>query len=90
MTRHDIYETKPASVYANRWRDGTPLGNGLTGAALFDGTVKLRWSMEDQAFSATFKARRDTSFRLELPFDQGVREVSLKAGETAVFKHNFR
>ena len=39
MTRHDIYETKPASVYANRWRDCTPLGNGLTGAALFGGAM---------------------------------------------------
>ncbi|MBQ8494933.1 MAG: glycoside hydrolase N-terminal domain-containing protein [Clostridia bacterium] len=62
---------------------------GSASLFFFDGTVKLRWSIEDQAFSATFKARRDTFFRLELPFDQGVREVSLKAGETAVFKHNF-
>ena len=39
MTRYDIYQKKPASVYANRWRDCTPLGNGYTGAALYGGVV---------------------------------------------------
>ena len=39
MTRYDIYQKKSASVYANRWRDCTPLGNGYTGIALYGGVA---------------------------------------------------
>ncbi|MBQ2940249.1 MAG: glycoside hydrolase N-terminal domain-containing protein [Clostridia bacterium] len=39
MTRHDIYQKHSASVYANRWRDCTPLGNGHTGVALYGGAA---------------------------------------------------
>ncbi len=39
MTRHDIYQIKPASVFRDRWRDSTPLGNGHTGVALYGGTA---------------------------------------------------
>ncbi len=39
MTRHDVYENKPASVYGERWRDCTPIGNGFTGAALYGGAA---------------------------------------------------
>lgn len=37
MTRHDVYQTKPATGLGNRWRDCTPLGNGQTGIALYGG-----------------------------------------------------
>lgn len=38
MTRHDIYQSKPASAFCHRWRDATPLGNGLTGVLLYGGS----------------------------------------------------
>ncbi len=37
MTRHDLYQLTPASGLGERWRDATPLGNGLTGVALHGG-----------------------------------------------------
>ena len=36
-TRHDLVQTKPAEGLGERWRDATPLGNGLTGASLYGG-----------------------------------------------------
>lgn len=39
MTRHDIYQNKPASGLGQRWRDCTPLGNGYTGVTLYGGTA---------------------------------------------------
>lgn len=39
MTRHDIYQTKPATGLGERWRDCTPLGNGYTGLTLYGGTA---------------------------------------------------
>lgn len=40
MTRNDIFQTAPASAFANRWRDGTPLGNGITGVMLYGGAAQ--------------------------------------------------
>jgi len=37
MTRHDLYQTQPASGLGERWRDATPLGNGLTGVLQYGG-----------------------------------------------------
>lgn len=37
MTRHDLYQTQPALGMTARWRDATPLGNGLTGVAITGG-----------------------------------------------------
>lgn len=39
MTRHDIYQNKPASGLGQRWRDCTPLGNGYTGVTIYGGTA---------------------------------------------------
>lgn len=38
MTRHDLYQTKPATGLRERWRDCTPLGNGYTGLTFYGGT----------------------------------------------------
>lgn len=40
MTRNDIFQTAPASVFGNRWRDATPLGNGSTGVMLYGGAAQ--------------------------------------------------
>ena len=40
MTRHDLYQTQPASGLGERWRDATPLGNGLTGVLQYGGCRK--------------------------------------------------
>lgn len=40
MNRHDIILKRPASTFGERWRDGTPLGNGLTGVNLFGGVSR--------------------------------------------------
>lgn len=40
MNRHDILLKRPASIFGERWRDGTPLGNGLTGVNLFGGVKR--------------------------------------------------
>ena len=53
----------------------------------FDGTVKLRWDLNKKYYRAEFKAKRDTSFRLELPFEDGCRQVSLKAEEIKIFEN---
>ena len=37
MTRHDLFQTQPASGLGERWRDATPLGNGITGVSLYGG-----------------------------------------------------
>ena len=37
MTRHDVYQQQPATGLGERWRDATPLGNGLTGVSLYGG-----------------------------------------------------
>ena len=37
MTRHDVYQTQPAQGMTQRWRDATPLGNGLTGVSITGG-----------------------------------------------------
>ncbi len=37
MTRHDILQNTPATGLGERWRDATPLGNGLTGVSLYGG-----------------------------------------------------
>lgn len=37
MTKNDIIMKRPASTFGERWRDGTPLGNGLTGVNLYGG-----------------------------------------------------
>lgn len=39
MTRHDMYQTKPAIGLGERWRDCTPLGNGYTGLTLYGGAA---------------------------------------------------
>jgi len=40
MTNDDIFLKRPASTFGERWRDGTPLGNGLTGVNLYGGISK--------------------------------------------------
>ena len=40
MTKHDLYMKRPASVFGENWRDGTPLGNGLTGINLYGGVSR--------------------------------------------------
>lgn len=37
MNKNDIFLKRPASVFGEKWRDGTPLGNGLTGVNLYGG-----------------------------------------------------
>ena len=37
MNKNDIFFKRPASVFGEKWRDGTPLGNGLTGVNLYGG-----------------------------------------------------
>ena len=37
MTRHDLFQTQPATGLGERWRDVTPLGNGVTGVSLYGG-----------------------------------------------------
>ena len=37
MKRNDIILKRPASNFGEKWRDGTPLGNGLTGVNLYGG-----------------------------------------------------
>lgn len=59
---------------------------GSADLCFFDGTVKLKWDLKKHFYRAEFKAVRDTSFRLELPFGQGCKKVSLKAGESFVQK----
>ncbi len=34
---HDMIMQRPASAFCHRWRDGTPLGNGMTGVLLYGG-----------------------------------------------------
>lgn len=34
---NDIFLKRPASVFGEKWRDGTPLGNGLTGINMYGG-----------------------------------------------------
>ena len=36
-TINDMIMKRPASAFANRWRDATPIGNGITGALLYGG-----------------------------------------------------
>lgn len=40
MTKYDVYMKRPASVFGEKWRDGTPLGNGLTGINLYGGVSR--------------------------------------------------
>ena len=40
MTKNDIILKHPASTFGEKWRDGTPLGNGLTGVNLYGGISK--------------------------------------------------
>ena len=40
MAKNDIILKRPASTFGERWRDGTPLGNGLTGVNLYGGISK--------------------------------------------------
>lgn len=63
----------------------TAFATGSAKLHFFDGTVKLRWDSGKQTFRAELTAKRDTAFRLELPFGRGTVEVSLRAGEKAVF-----
>ena len=37
MNRNDLFLKRPASAFGEKWRDGTPLGNGLTGINLYGG-----------------------------------------------------
>lgn len=39
MRKYDIYMKRPSSVFGEKWRDGTPLGNGLTGINLYGGAA---------------------------------------------------
>jgi len=39
---NDIYMTRPAMAFPQRWRDSFPLGNGFTGATLYGGTSAER------------------------------------------------
>lgn len=39
MTRHDVFQKGPASLFCNRWRDATCLGNGFTEVALYGGVA---------------------------------------------------
>ncbi len=36
-TRNDLVMHRPSSSFGNRWRDGTPIGNGKTGILLYGG-----------------------------------------------------
>lgn len=36
-TIHDLIMKRPASSFAHRWRDGTPIGSGMTGIVLYGG-----------------------------------------------------
>ncbi len=40
MTRNDIYQISPAGGLGEQWMESTPLGNGLTGVAIFGGCRK--------------------------------------------------
>lgn len=40
MTKYDIYMKRPASVFIEKWRDGSPIGNGLTGINLYGGVAR--------------------------------------------------
>lgn len=40
--KHDIVMKRPSSACRNRWLDGTPIGNGYTGAILYGGTAGER------------------------------------------------
>ena len=62
---------------------------GSANLSFFDGRIKLKWDINNLYYKAEFKAERDTSFRLELPFNQGVKQVSLMSGETIVFEKSF-
>jgi len=37
-TIHDLVMKRPASSFAHRWRDGTPIGSGMTGIMLYGAT----------------------------------------------------
>lgn len=63
---------------------------GAAKLCFFDGSVRLKWNAQKQAFWAEIKAVRDTSFRLELPYNHGSQHVSLKTGETCILERNFR
>lgn len=36
-SKYDIIMKRPASIFCNRWRDGTPVGNGKTGVVFYGG-----------------------------------------------------
>ena len=67
MTRNDIYQNKPASVFGNRWRDCTPLGNGYTGVTLYGGVSaeRLAVSRSDLWFGGREQGIPDVSDTLE-------------------------
>lgn len=37
---NDIFMKRPASTFCHRWRDGTPIGNGMTGVLLYGGVAR--------------------------------------------------
>ncbi len=39
---HDLVMKRPASSFAHRWRDGTPIGSGMTGVLLYGGVATER------------------------------------------------
>lgn len=62
--------------------------SGSANLNFFDGTVKLKWDLNKKHYEAEFKAKRDTSFRLELPFNAGVKQLEMKAGQIIVFNND--
>ena len=67
MTRHDIYQNKPASAFGHRWRDCTPLGNGYTGVTLYGGVSAehLAVSRSDLWFNGREESIPDVSYALD-------------------------
>lgn len=67
MTRHDVYQNRPATGLGEQWRDTTPLGNGLTGVSLYGGcaTERLVIGRYDLWHNARLCDTPDVSYALE-------------------------
>ncbi len=51
----------------------------------FDGVADIKWNLNKKKCHGTLTASRDTSFKLKLPFEGKIYEVSLKSGEEYTF-----
>lgn len=59
--------------------------NGSAKLHFFDGVVEMHWNIAKQECHGIVTAKRDTHFKLALPFDSGKHSLNLKAGEAFEF-----